>query len=128
MSAMAWFRCRLGLIGSVLALCAWFLLVSHLCVDAGDVHAEIIPVESHGSGESHDDHAAAHPDCLSAISSPVDQNHGCSPVAPEALPWHPTSSPGSQAVPKGSGVNPLPSSALVRSSPLLFLLRSVLLI
>lgn len=111
-----------------MALCAWFLLASHFCVDAGDVHAEIIPVESHGSGESHHQDAAVHPDCFSAISSAVDQHQGGSPVAPEALPWHLTSSAGIQAAPRGSGVHPLLDPVLVRSGPSLFLLHSVLLI
>jgi hypothetical protein len=129
MSAMAWFRSRLRLSGSALALGAWLFLVSHLCIDAGDVHAEIITVEGHGSGESHDEHGAAvHHDCLSAIASTVGQNHGCSPAAPDALPWHATSSPGIQALPNSSGVDPPLDFALVRSGPPLFLLHSALLI
>lgn len=125
---MAWFRSHLRLSGNVLALWAWLLLANHVCLDAGDVHAAIVPVESHGSAGSHDDHAATHSDCLSAISSAADLSHGRTPIASDAPPWHAVASTGIQAVPNGCGVDRPPDSALGRYGPSLFLLHSALLI
>lgn len=123
---MTGFRSHLRLLGGGLGLCAWLLLVSHLCVDAGGIHAEISPVEAHQAGESQDEHTALHPDCVSAASSSIDRDHVSSA---EAQVWlqhdRAITSPHAST---GSRSNPSPDSTRIRSAPPLFLLHSIFLI
>ena len=63
----------LRLAGTAAAVCAWLLLASHLCVDVGSAHTEVVAHHAHGEAEPHEADRAVHPECLLALWASPDR-------------------------------------------------------